>query len=184
MNMAPAAEAIWGTASTASPKGPLPNQHGCGTTGSLKKMHMQNGDSHNSGVQCAPTARRDHTSHFICLRNPSSHLLLLAAPRPLPGTVTCAQPCSHLPVGSAAPAAATSPPPPLLTAGAGTHIQHPNPQRACRAQCPGHGANSRRSSDTLQQASEQHMHAPSASAFVTFTATSTEKDQGAAVPHA
>lgn len=97
MNMAPAAEAIWGTASTASPKGPLPNQHGCGTTGSLKKMHMQNGDSHNSGVQCAPTARRDHTSHFICLRNPSSHLLLLAAPRPLPGTVTCAQPRSPAP---------------------------------------------------------------------------------------
>lgn len=97
---------------------------------------------------------------------------------------TAPQPCSHLPVGSAAPAAATSPPPPLLTAGAGTHIQHPNPQRGCRAQCPGHGASSRCSSDTLQQASEQYTHAPSASAFVIFAATSTEKDQGAAVPHA
>lgn len=83
LNMAPAAEAIRGAASAASPKGPVPDQHGCGTTGSLKKMHMQNGDSNNSGVQCAPTARRNHTSHFICLRNPSSHLLLLAAPRPL-----------------------------------------------------------------------------------------------------
>lgn len=85
MNMAPAAEAIWGTASTASPTGPVPDQHRCGTTGSLKKMHTQNGDSNSSGVQCAPTARRDHTSHFICLRNPSSHLLLLTAPRPLCG---------------------------------------------------------------------------------------------------